>query len=91
MKSFFAAAATTVALMSTPAVANTSLKFVAANEAAESQVCVAAATQGLQAADTLGQELGMNKYQTRNLVCNGRTIRDFARKYSTAEVQAAKS
>ncbi|MBW8190363.1 hypothetical protein K0504_04880 [Neiella marina] len=89
MKSIFAVAATTVALLSTPALANTSLKFVAANEAVESQVCVAAATQGLQAADTLGKELGLNKFQTRNVVCNGRQISDFARKYKNVDAKDA--
>lgn len=85
------AIAATVALFAAPTFASTSLKFVAANDNTETQVCVAAAQGGMQAADEVGKEFGLSKYQTRNLVCNGRAIASFSRKYKDADVVSSES
>ncbi|GGA64840.1 hypothetical protein GCM10011369_02770 [Neiella marina] len=75
------AVAATVALFAAPTFASPSLKFVAANDKVETQVCMTAAQQGIQAADAIAKANGMNKYQTRSLICNGRPITAFSRKY----------
>lgn len=85
-----AAVVATVALLSTPAFASTSLKFVGANNNVETQVCVAAAEQGLKAADKAGKKLGLSKSETRSLLCNGQTITAFSQKVKSTEVASTK-
>lgn len=67
--------------IASPAFASTSLKFVAANNSAETQVCLTAAQQGMQAAQTIAIELGLSKSESQMLICNGREITSFSRKY----------
>ncbi|MBW8189889.1 hypothetical protein K0504_02480 [Neiella marina] len=87
-----AAVVATFALFAAPTFASPSVKFVAANDNIETQVCVAAATQGLQVAEEIGKEKGLSKYETRALVCNGRTIASFSRKHQpSADVASIKS
>ncbi|GGA70750.1 hypothetical protein GCM10011369_10610 [Neiella marina] len=74
-------------VIASPAFGSTSMKFVAANQSIESQVCVVAAQQGVEAATATGSELGLSKSEVRNLVCNGRLLTSFSRKYQ--RLQAA--
>ncbi|MBW8189706.1 hypothetical protein K0504_01550 [Neiella marina] len=93
MKTVTAIAATVALFAAAPTFASTSLKFVAANDQVETQVCVAAVKDGMQGADKVGKELGLSKYETRNVICNGRAIASFSRKYKdvSAEVVSTKS
>ncbi|MBD1389620.1 hypothetical protein IC617_09275 [Neiella sp. HB171785] len=68
-------------VIASPAFGSTSMKFVAANQNIESQVCVIAAQQGVEAAKQAGAELGLSTHDVRNLVCNGRQLTSFSRKY----------
>ncbi len=58
---------------------STRYKFVAADQAQESNVCVVAAQNGYQAAQNVASKAGL---EVDNLFCNGRNVERFARKYS---------
>ena len=67
-------------LFATSAFASTERVYFAKNDSIESQVCVAAANQGLAAAKELGAKHGIRVSRvSSSLYCNGQDIRDIAK------------
>lgn len=85
MKTLFAASLT-LALSSTVVAKPANIKFVAMDQNYETQLCLAAAQEGLEAAENLAASFGINdkgyKLKTK---CNGESLVYFARKYEKKE------
>lgn len=59
---------------------STRYKFVAADQAAESSVCVVAAKDGYAAAKDEAAKVGL---KARDVICNTKSLSRFARKYNS--------
>ncbi|WP_448211989.1 hypothetical protein [Colwellia sp. MEBiC06753] len=83
MKTLFAAALTIAVSFTANANVN-NVKFRALDQSAETQICIAAAQGGIDAAKTAANELGLN-FNTvkRHTVCNNQPISQFAAKFLT--------
>lgn len=60
---------------------STRYKIVAADQAPESNLCVVAATQGIQTARKQAFQQGLDLQDTRAIQCNGKDIYRFSRQY----------
>ena len=66
----------------------TNYRFVKANDAKESDVCVVAATEGYSAARKFASHTELSN---RTLTCNGLSLKAFAKKYAQPEPTSAKT
>lgn len=73
---------TAITLFSAQAFSATDAKFVAVDKTLESNLCVVAAQQGYQVAkDTAEQFSNFNRFQFNSTICNGVSIKRFAKKF----------
>ncbi len=88
MKKLFTLAIAT--MISSQAVATEQTKFVAVDKTLETNLCVVAAQQGYEAAvNTATQFTNFSKAQLKDTLCNGLTLKRFAKKYQANTTETA--
>ncbi|MCW8092319.1 hypothetical protein [Alteromonas sp. ASW11-130] len=87
MKTIFAIALIAGSALSFNSQANEKVGLFIKDDSLESRVCLAAATQGLDAAVRVANESGKSfKRFARNLKCNGVSVNSFANRYTGATI-----
>ena len=78
---------TALTLFTTQALSANNTKFVAVDTSLETNLCLVAAQQGYQVAkDTAEQFTHFNRVQFNSTICNGVSIKQFAKKFAVKDI-----